>query len=142
MEKAKMGSTVKVHYTGKMDDGVVFDTSRERDPLEFTIGGGKLIKGFEEAVIGMATGETKTITIPSDEAYGAHRNEFVVTIDRAQFPPHIDLREGLTLHLKSPDGNILDAVIIAVEEDKVTLDANHPLAGKDLTFEIELVEIV
>ncbi len=142
MQSAQVGSTVKVHYTGKLDDGIVFDSSRERDPLDFTIGNGQLIGGFEEAVVGMSVGDMKTIIIPTAKAYGVHKSDLVVNINRAQFPDNIDPKEGLQLNLKSPDGAVLNAIITSVGEDSVTLDANHPLAGKDLTFDLELVEMI
>ncbi len=141
MKSANVGSTVKVHYTGKLDDGNVFDSSREREPIEFTIGQGQLISGFENAVVGMAAGDTKTIKISSNEAYGTHRDELVINIDRARLPQNIDPKEGLCLNLRNPDGGTLEVTITSVDETSVTLDANHPLAGKDLTFEIELMEV-
>ena len=141
MKSAGPGMTVKVHYTGKLNDGTVFDSSKSRDPLEVTLGNGHLIQGFENALAGMKAGDAKTVTIAADDAYGAHRHELVVQFDRAQFPENIDPGVGVQLNLKSPDGNVLNAVITAVEGDRVTLDANHPLAGKELTFEIEMVEV-
>ena len=142
MKSAEPGNTVKVHYTGKLDDETVFDTSKERDPIEFTVGKGDLIRGFEDAIVGMAEGDSKTVKIPFTDAYGDHRNELIITVDKNQFPENIDPIEGLQLHLKSPDGRVVNAVVTTVEESTVTLDANHPLAGKDLVFEIELVEIL
>lgn len=142
MKSAESGSTVIVHYTGTLDDGNVFDSSREREPLEFTIGNGQLIRGFEDAVTGMTVGDVKTVKISASEAYGERRNELVITISKQQFPEHISPAEGLQLSLKSPDGSILNAIITMVAEDSVTLDANHPLAGQDLNFNIELMEIV
>ena len=142
MKSAKVGNTVKVNYTGKLDNGMVFDSSRERDSLEFTIGNGQLIRGFEEAVVGMTVGDMKTIKILAAEAYGVHRSELVFNIDKSQFPNHIDPKEGLQLNLNNPDDKESIAMITSVGEDSVTLDANHPLAGKDLTFDIELIEII
>lgn len=142
MKKAGIGDTVRVYYTGKLDDGAVFDSSRGHEPLEFTIGKGRLIKGFEDAVVGMSVGESKTVKIPSDEAYGHYRNQLVLGIPREQFPPTIEPREGLVLNLRQPDGSIIDVVIAGISPEAVTLDANHPLAGKNLTFDIDLVEIV
>jgi len=141
MTSAGSGNTVRVHYTGTLDDGSVFDSSRERDPLEFRIGDGQMILGFEKAVTGMNVGDTKTVKIAANEAYGAHRDELVIKIGRSQFPDNIVPVAGLQLSLKSPEGQIVNAVITSVEADTVLLDANHPLAGKDLTFDIELVEI-
>jgi peptidylprolyl isomerase len=142
MKKAEVGNKVKVHYTGKLDDGTVFDSSRERGPLEFTIGENKLIKGFEYAFPGMTPGDEKTIKIPAEEAYGAHRSELVVKVDRAQFPDNIVPQEGLQLRLKNSDGSMVNAMVTTVEEKSVTVDANHPLAGKDLNFNIELIEVL
>lgn len=142
MKSAESGNAVRVHYTGTLDDGNVFDSSREREPLEFTIGSGQLIKGFEDTVLGMTTGDVRTVKISAADAYGDRKNELLITIDRKQFPDHISPAEGLQLDLKSPDGSVLNAMITTVEEESVTLDANHPLAGKDLNFNIELLEIV
>jgi peptidylprolyl isomerase len=141
MEQVEDGKTIKIHYTGKLDDGTVFDSSREREPLEFTMGSGGLIKGFEDAVRGMTVGEMKTISIPSGEAYGPYREDLVMSINKAQLPPDIDIRQGVMLSLRHPNGGSIDALISEVTADSVTLDANHPLAGEDLTFELQLVEI-
>lgn len=141
MAQVKTGDTVKVHYTVKLADGTVFDTSRQREPLEFTVGKGQLVKGFEEAVVGMAEGETKTATIASENAYGPHLEEMVFEVDSSLFPEGLNPQVGQQLKTKTGDGRLLLVTVTAVEGSKVTLDANHPLAGKDLTFEIELVEI-
>jgi peptidylprolyl isomerase len=141
MSEAKNGDTVKVHYTGTLEDGTVFDSSKERDPLQFTLGKGQLIKGFEEAVIGMSVGETKSVRIPSDEAYGSHREDLLLKFNKSDFPPDIEPKGGLVINLVSPDGRNLLATITEISGDSVTLDANHPLAGKDLTFNIDLVEV-
>jgi len=141
MSMAKDGDDVKVHYTGSLDDGTVFDSSRDREPMQFTLGKGQLIKGFENAVTGMSVGEKKTVRILSNEAYGPHRDELILKFNKADFPPDIEPKEGLVLNLKSPDGRFLLAEITEVSGDSVTLDANHPLAGQDLTFEIDLVEV-
>jgi len=142
MAQAKYGDTVKVHYTGKLEDGTVFDSSLDRDPLEFTIGEGHLIPGFQQAVIGMNPGESKTATIPAEEAYGPHREEMVVVVEREQFPTHLNPEVGQQLEIRQADDRTIVVMITDVNETSVTLDANHPLAGKDLTFEIQLVEIV
>jgi peptidylprolyl isomerase len=139
---AKEGSTVKVHYTGKLDDGTVFDTSIERDPLEFTIGDGDVIPGFEQAVIGMTPGELKTVTIPAEEAYGPYDEELVIEVDRSKIPEDIEPEIGMQLQGTLESGAVIQYTVIAVSESTVTLDANHPLAGKDLTFDIELVDIL
>jgi peptidylprolyl isomerase len=141
MKNADVGNTVKVHYTGKLDDGMVFDSSREREPLEFTIGNGQLIGGFEDAVVGMNTGDMKTVKIVAEEAYGSHRSDLVIRIERDQVPEQIDTKEGSQLQLSSPDGKVLSAIITSAGDDHVMVDANHPLAGQDLTFEIELIEV-
>ena len=139
--QAKDGDTVKVHYTGKLEDGTVFDTSIERDPLQFTIGEGQLIPGFEQAVVGMSPGESKTVEIPADEAYGPYREELVMVVDRDQLPEDLQPEVGQQLQIRQPDGQTILVKVIDVSESSVTLDANHPLAGKDLTFDIELVEV-
>ncbi len=142
MAQAKTGDTVKVHYTGKLDDGTVFDSSVEREPLQFTIGEGQIIPGFEEAVIGMNPGESKTAKISMDKAYGPHRKEMVAVVPREQIPADLKPEVGQQLQVRQPDGRAMIVVITDVSEASVTLDANHPLAGKDLTFDIQLVEIV
>ena len=135
------GDTVRVHYTGTLEDGTIFDTSRERDPLEFTLGGGEIIPGFEEAVRGMQVGQVNTVTIPPDEAYGPHRDEMVMVIPRGQLPDGLNPAIGQQLQMQRPDGTAAVVVVSEVSEATITVDGNHPLAGKDITFEIELVEI-
>jgi peptidylprolyl isomerase len=142
MVGAKHGDTVKVHYTGMLDDGTIFDSSWDVEPLEFTLGEGTVIKGFESAVVGMSAGETKKVNILSDDAYGPYRDDFIININRSLFPPHIEPIEGLILDLNQPGGGTVQAIVIKVTHESVTLDANHPLAGKDLTFEIDLLEII
>ncbi|WP_047266408.1 FKBP-type peptidyl-prolyl cis-trans isomerase [Marinitoga sp. 1155] len=139
--KAEKGNTVKVHYTGTLNDGSVFDTSNGREPLEFTLGTGQVIPGFEEAIIGMELGEKKTITIPSKEAYGEYSEEKVFELPKQNFPPNIDEALGQTVQLGDSTGNVFLAKILEVTDEIVKMDTNHPLAGKDLTFEIELIEI-
>ncbi|HEX6902909.1 MAG TPA: peptidylprolyl isomerase [Thermoanaerobaculia bacterium] len=141
MAEAKNGDTVRIHYTGTLSDGSVFDSSQGEDPLEFTLGSGQVIPGFEQAVEGMQPGEKKEVKIPSGEAYGAHNDEWVLVVDRENFPEHIEPEPGQQLEL-SQNGQSFTVTVTEVSEDSVTLDANHPLAGKDLTFELELVEIV
>lgn len=133
---AKSGDTVKVHYTGKLADGTVFDSSVGSEPYEFTLGQGQTISGFEQAVIGMKVGETKTVTIPVDEAYGPRRDDLIVESGRDRLSPDINPEVGM--QLTSGQGTV---TIIEVSETTVKIDANHPLAGQDLTFDIELVEI-
>ena len=141
--QAKNGNTVQVHYTGKLADGTVFDSSAGRDPLEFTIGSGQLIPGFDEAVKGMKVGEKKTVTIPANEAYGPRRDDMIMEVPREKLPSDINPEVGMMLESTGKDGGRIIFTIINVSDNNtVTLDANHPLAGKDLTFEIELVKIL
>lgn len=135
----KNGDTVRVHYTGITEDGKVFDSSRERDPLEFTLGQKMLLPGFEAAVEGHEPGDVVSVTIPCEEAYGEFDPELVFTVARMQVPSHIPLEEGTPLQLSNEQGQ-MDVVITEVGEDEITLDANHPLAGKSLTFEIEILK--
>ncbi|MDA8387140.1 MAG: peptidylprolyl isomerase [Nitrospiraceae bacterium] len=139
--KACGGDAVKVHYTGKFSDGSVFDSSKDREPLQFTIGAGQLIAGFEKAVEGMAAGETKTVMIPPGSGYGARREELVFRVKKEHFPPMIEQKIGVFLELRQPDGGIVEVQISDITADLVVLDGNHPLAGKDLHFDIELVAI-
>ena len=139
--QAQLGDTVKVHYTGTLEDSTVFDSSIDSEPLEFTIGESKLIPGFEEAVVGMSQGESKTVEIPADEAY-PYYEELVLVVDRDQLPPDLQPEVGQQLQFQQEDGTIVTLTVIDVSELSVTLDANHPLAGKDLTFDIQLVEIL
>ena len=141
MTEVTEGNTVKVHYTGTLDDGTVFDSSVGGDPLEFTIGQGQMIPGFERGVVGMELGETRTLVIAADQAYGVHRPDGVFEIDRSEIPTTIPLEVGMQLQATGPGGRPVTMTVAAVSEDKVTMDANHPLAGKDLTFQIEVVEI-
>lgn len=141
MTQAKDGDTVKIHYTGKLQDGTVFDSSSNREPLQFSIGSGQVIKGFEEAVTGMVVGEKKTELIPCAKAYGEQNASLVMVVDRQHVPPEIDPEVGLRMQVGGPDGKLLAVTIVDVSDENVTLDANPPLAGKDLTFDIELVEI-
>jgi peptidylprolyl isomerase len=141
MSKATKGNNVKVHYTGKLTDDTVFDSSREREPLEFTVGAGQMIKGFDEAVEGMAVGESKNVTIPSAEAYGPKRDEAIVTVSKTQLPEGLEPQVGMQLEASQPDGRKQMLSIVEVKEEDVVLDGNHPLAGKDLVFDIEVMEI-
>lgn len=141
MPEAKQGDTVTIHYTGRLDDGTVFDSSKNGDPLSFTLGEGKVIPGFENAVEGMEQGDKKTTTIPSEEAYGPRRDELVLQVPREQVPEEIDPKPGERLRMQSADGNTFDVVVAEAREDSLVLDANHPLAGRDLTFDLELVEV-
>lgn len=141
MNRAKTGDKVKVHYTGKFQDGSVFDSSREQQPIEFTIGSGRLIPGFEEGVIGMETGGTKTITVSPEEAYGPRSENLQVDVKNSDLPADTDPLIGEQYLIRQQEGNDLVVTVTDINDDMVTLDANHPLAGKTLTFDIELVEI-
>lgn len=140
--EAKNGDTVQVNYTGKLADGTVFDTSVGKAPLEFTLGKGDMIPGFEKAILGMKVGDKKTFTIPSDEAYGPHLDSLVIEVSRSRLPGNVTPEVGMQLVMTAPNGNKIPTTITKVTDNtSVTLDANHPLAGKDLTFDIELVTI-
>jgi len=138
---ASPGDTVRVHYTGKLEDGQTFDSSAGGEPIAFQLGAGQVIPGFEEAVVGMAPGERKTITLDPDQAYGEHRDDLVFTVPRTQFPEDMTLEEGLRVTATTQSGQQIDMTVVKLADDAVTLDANHPLAGKTLVFDIELVEI-
>lgn len=139
--EAKHGDTVEVHYTGTLEDGTVFDSSLEREPLEFTLGEGKMIPGFEEAVRGMQVGQSKTVTITADKAYGPHRDDRILLIKREQLPEDLNPEVGQRLQMRQTEGPTIPVIVTEVFETAIVVDANHPLAGKDLTFEIELLEI-
>jgi peptidylprolyl isomerase len=141
MSQAKMGDTVKVQYTGTLDDGTIFDSSDSAEPLVFKIGEETLIPGFEQAVIGMTPGEVKKQLIPCDQAYGPYLNDMVLSVARAMLPEDLQPEIGEQLNIEEADGSVFPVVVIEVSDAKVKLDANHPLAGKDLTFEIQLLEI-
>ncbi|NBB77357.1 MAG: peptidylprolyl isomerase [Bacteroidetes bacterium] len=141
MSKAKDGDTVKVHYTGTLEDGEVFDTSKDKEPLEFQLGQGQLIPGFEKAVEGMEVGESTTVEIPSNEAYGEVRDDLVINVPKDQLPEDISPQIGMQLQVNQQDGQPIPVRITEIGDEDLTLDANHPLAGKDLKFEIELVNV-
>jgi len=138
---AQNGNIVQVHYTGTLQDGTMFDTSVGREPLEFTLGEGRVIPGFEQAVLGMRIGESKTVTIPVKDAYGPHNADMTLVVSREELPGDITPEVGQQLEITGSDGGTIIVIITEVSDTTVTLDANHPLAGKDLTFEIELVSI-
>jgi peptidylprolyl isomerase len=138
MSQVKNGDTVKVHYTGTLADGTVFDSSLEREPLEFTLGEGQLIPGFEKTVLGMSAGESRTVTIPAEEAYGPYREEMVLEVPRTQLPADMQPQVGMQLQVGEEQGEGMVVQITQVSDTNITLDANHPLAGKDLTFNIQL----
>lgn len=140
--QAESGDTVRVHYNGRLEDGTEFDSSAGRDPLQFTLGEGSMIPGFEKAVIGMSLGQWKTVEIPADEAYGPYREELVLVVDRGELPPDLEPEVGQQLQMQQADGRVISVTVIEVSESSVTLDANHRLAGKALIFEIQLVEIL
>ena len=142
MTQAQSGDMVRVHYTGRLADGTIFDTSRQRAPVEFTLGGGDILPGVEQAVLGMTAGEAKTVTIPAAHAYGPHQPERVLEIERHHLPRDIHPELGQHLHVQLQDGETLEVVVTALTEGHITLDANHPLAGRDLIFDLELVEIL
>jgi peptidylprolyl isomerase len=141
MQHAQRGDTVHVHYRGTLADGTEFDTSSGGDPISFTLGAGEVIPGFETAIEGMSAGDRKTETIPAENAYGERRDELVFTVDREQMPPGNEVEVGDVLRIGFPDGTSASVQVAALDGASVTLDANHPLAGKDLTFELELVSI-
>ena len=141
MQQVKIGDTVKVHYHGRLTDGTTFDSSEGRAPLEFKVGSGAVIKGFDEGVMGMKVGDKKTIEIPADEAYGVAEPGRIVEFPRDQFPATIEPEVGMQLNMTSGNGDAFPVVVAEVKDDVIVLDANHPLAGKDLTFDLELVNI-
>lgn len=141
MSKAQKGNKVKVHYTGRLDDGSQFDTSREREPLEFEIGANQVIPGFENAVIGLSEGESTTVNIPSDQAYGPRMPEMVLKVGKEKLPPDFKPELGQKLQLPQQDGQNVVVTVTDISENEIELDANHPLAGQDLTFDIQLVEV-
>jgi len=141
MGQAKNGDTVKVHYTGKLEDGTVFDSSEGRQPLQFTLGKGNVIPGFENGIMGMDIGDKKDITVAPEDGYGQLRDDLIIDVPAAQVPDNITPELGMQLQVKQPDGQMVNVTIVDVQEEKITLDANHPLAGKTLNFEVTLVEI-
>jgi peptidylprolyl isomerase len=141
MSQAKNGDTVKVHYTGRLENGEIFANSRDGDPLEFTIGGGDLIPGFENGIVGMEVGETKTITVPPEDAYGSRHEELLVHVNKDQFPEDLTPAIGQELQIRQKEGDPLRVTVADIDEDTITLDANHPLAGYTLTFNILLVAV-
>jgi len=142
MSQAQQGDTVKVHYTGTLDDGAEFDSSRNRKPLEFTIGKQMVIPGFENAITGLSPGESISVNIPVNDAYGPRLDQLILEVEKTQLPDDLKLEIGLVLEMKRPDGRIVPVRVAKITDDQVILDANHPLAGKNLNFEIELLEIV
>lgn len=141
MTTAKNGDNVKIHYTGTLQDGSVFDSSAGRAPLAFRLGSGQVIPGFDEAILGMGLGDSKSVTIPPAKAYGQRNEELVIVVPRNHVPPEIKPEMGLKLQMGGPNGELVMVEVVDVDDDHITLDANPPLAGKELTFQIELVAI-
>jgi len=142
MTQASKGDTVRIHYTGRLTDGTEFDSSEGRAPLEFQVGSGQIISGLDARIEGMNVGEKATVTIPAAQAYGEHRPEGVQTLPRERIPENVDVSLGARLQATSPDGQQMTLTVIDVNDAEVTVDANHPLAGKDLVFDVELVEVI
>ena len=136
-----MNDTVALHYTGSFTDGSVFDSSVDREPFEFTIGQGMVIPGLENGIVGMNEGDSRTLNIPAEEAYGLHREDLLTVIGRSQIPANIDLKIGMVLQARSPDGGATAVIVRDINGENVTLDFNHPLAGKELIFEVNLIKI-
>ena len=141
MSKAAKGDKVEVHYTGTLDDGSIFDSSREREPLKFTLGGGQVLAGFEQGVTGLAVGESNKIRIPAAEAYGLVDESLISQIPLDTLPPNLNPQLGMRLQSSSPDGSTQIIKIVAITDTEITVDANHEMAGKDLNFDLELVKI-
>jgi len=141
MTQAKLGDQVKFHFTGTFQDGDQFDTSHDQDPLEVTLGDGNIMPAVEQALVGMTAGDSKKVDVAADEAYGPHRPELVVEVERSNIPPEVSLEVGGVLQATGQQGEVLHLTVVSVSDEAVTLDQNHPLAGKDLTFDLKLVEI-
>lgn len=142
MTEAKINDKVRVHYKGSLQDGTVFDSSEKRQPLEFVIGHGMVIPGFENGVIGMSEGDTKVISIQSEDAYGSYKDDLIGVVDRSRIPDDINLEIGMVLQVRSPEGGVTNVTVSKITDANVTLDLNHPLAGKELVFEVRLLEIL
>ncbi|MGD8534342.1 MAG: peptidylprolyl isomerase [Candidatus Aminicenantes bacterium] len=141
-EKVNKGDTVKVHYTGRLDDGKEFDSSLDRQPLQFEVGAGNVIKGFEDAVVGLKIGEKKTVTIPANDAYGSYDENLLIEIPKKNVPEGITPEVGMRLQLVNQQGQAAHVVVTEILDETVRLDANHPLAGKTLVFDLEVLEIL
>ncbi len=142
MTKAQTGDTVRINYTGRLTDGTTFDSSDGREPLEFTIGAGQVIPGLEAQLEGMETGTRATVTIPPEKAYGPRREDAIRAIDRAAVPAELEVRVGAQLQARTADGQVMPVTVVGVDADRIRLDTNHPLAGKELVFELELLDVV
>jgi len=141
MSQAKSGDTVRIHYTGTLADGTQFDSSKEREPLEFELGSGQVIAGFDKAVTGMAVGESKSVTIPPEDGYGQRNEEMVHEVPKTALPDDLEPVEGMGLQARGQDGHVFRLTVVSIGDETITVDANHPLAGRDLNFDIELVAI-
>ena len=142
MAQVENGNTVTVHYTVTLDDGTVFDSSHDQEPFKFTLGQGQLIEAFEQNIVGMTPGESKTFRVPVAEAYGPHLADRVIQVDSSQMPPDLELEIGTKVEGAEPGGPAIEFVVVGLSESMVTLDGNHPLAGKDLNFEVEVIQII
>jgi FKBP-type peptidyl-prolyl cis-trans isomerase 2 len=142
MQQVKSGDKIKVHYHGRLTNGETFDKSEGREPLEFEVGSGMVIKGFDEGVTGMTVGDKKTINIPADEAYGPKNPEMIIDMPKDRFPKDMEIEVGMPLSMSDGQGQQFQVVVAEVQEEVIILDANHPLAGEDLIFDLELVEII
>lgn len=141
MIKAQIGNHVKVHYTGKLENGEIFDSSVDRDPLEFELGCDSIIAGFQQGILGMSEGEKKTLHIEAEDAYGPYHQEGLMELDRSVMPNDVPIEIGMGLQLKNPDGDVFNVIVTNLTDEKVTFDANHPLAGQTLIMDVELLEI-
>ena len=141
MSQAKSGDTVKIHYTGTLEDGTEFDSSSGRDPLQFTLGSGQVITGFDKAVEGMAVGDSKSVNIPPEDAYGPRHDQMIQDIPKTALPEDLEPTEGMALQAKGQDGRVINLTVTSVGDDTITVDGNHPLAGESLNFDIRLVAI-
>lgn len=142
MQQVKSGDKIKVHYHGRLTNGETFDKSEGREPLEFEVGSGMVIKGFDDGVTGMAVGDKKTINIPADEAYGPKNPDMIIDMPKDRFPKDMELEVGMPLSMSDGQGQQFQVVVAEVQDEVIILDANHPLAGEDLIFDLELVEII
>jgi len=141
MSQAKPGDTVKIHYTGTLDDGTQFDSSSGREPLQFTLGSGQVIPGFEKAVEGMAVGDSKKVNIPPEQAYGPRHEQMIQEVPKTALPDDLEPVEGMALQAQGQDGQVINLTVTAVQDESITVDGNHPLAGQALNFDIQLVDI-
>lgn len=142
MAAAKLGDTVKIHFTGKLQDETIIETSKSGDPLEFKIGEGNVISGLEQGVIGMAAGDKKTIAVSPEDGFGQPQKDLVVDLNKSEFPEDVEFEVGTYLNIESSDGKEFKAKVVEIKEETVTLDANHPLAGATINYDVELIEIV